>query len=180
MMFSVEKSVLVVVDIQGTLVRVMHDQVRLFKNIQSLIRGCRTLDIPIIVTEQAPEKIGSTAPEIMQCLGDVQPIPKDSFSCFLSQEFTSALKSYRRKEIILCGIESHVCAFQTVADLLQHKYMVNVIADAVSSRTSEDRIIGLDRMRSLGASISSTEMILTELLRTSSHPKFKEILSLIK
>jgi nicotinamidase-related amidase len=158
----------------------MHDQEKLFLHVQGLIRACRILAVPVIVTEQAPDKIGATVPEIAQHLGGVKPIPKKSFSCFLCEPFAAELKSYKRKQVIVCGIESHVCVYQTTADLLDNGYSVSVAADAVSSRTAENRAFGLQRMAALGAVITCTEMILMELLRTSAHPKFKDILSLIK
>ncbi|MGE0269244.1 MAG: hydrolase [Candidatus Omnitrophota bacterium] len=179
-MVSIEKSVLVVVDVQGNLARLMHDQERLFHNVRGLIRACRILGIPLIVTEQVPEKIGPTVPEIAEHLSGIKPLPKNTFSCFLCEAFTAELKSYKRKEVIICGIESHVCVYQTVSDLMEHQFSVSVVADAVSSRTSENRMYGLDRMRALGAVITSTEMILMELLRTSAHPKFRDLLGLIK
>jgi len=179
-MFSIEKSVLVVVDVQGNLARLMHDQEKLFLHVQGLIKACRMLEIPLIVTEQVPEKIGATVPAIAGHFNGVKPIPKKSFSCFLCEPFVAELKSYKRKQVIVCGIEAHVCVYQTAADLLDNGYTVSVVADAVSSRTAENRAYGLERMAALGAAVTCTEMILMELLRTSAHPKFKDILSLIK
>ncbi len=180
MMFDPENSVLVVVDIQGNLAQLMDDKDQLFSNTQILIQAAQSLDIPVIVTEQVPEKLGQTIPEIAYHVDTSTIVEKESFSCCGSFEFLQSLNSTDRDQVIICGIEAHVCVFQTVADLLEHQIPVQVVVDAVSSRTSENRAIGLERMKAIGATLTSTEMVLTELLRTSTHPKFKEILKLIK
>ena len=179
-MFLPPKSLLLIIDVQGNLAYRMHDKDNLFKHLQGLIQAAQILAIPIIATEQVPEKIGSTVPEIANYLKGVSPIIKQSFSCYLSEDFKRALKSLRRKQIIVAGIETHVCVYQTVADLLENKYDVQVVADAVSSRTFENKLLALNRVKFLGAHLTSTEMIICELMRTSSHPQFKNLLKLIK
>jgi nicotinamidase-related amidase len=179
-LFSPQKSVLVVIDVQGKLAYLMHDKARLFRHIEALIKTAQYLDIPIIFTEQAPEKIGSTVPEISHLFPSQVPLIKETFSCCGSATFSSALTKLKRKQIIICGIETHVCVYQTVADLIRQKYDLQVVADAVSSRTNENKDIALARMTALGVDITSTEMLATELLRTSKHPKFKNVLSLIR
>ena len=180
MLLSPSKAILVVIDVQGKLAYLMHERDQLFKHIQALIKAAKILNIPIFNTEQAPEKIGVTIPEVKNFLVDEQPIHKAAFSCAAEPAFMSALKRSMKKQVIIIGIETHVCVFQTVADLLTKQYMVHVVADAVSSRTGANKEIALERMKSMGAVITSTEMIVTELLRTSEHPKFKKILSLIR
>lgn len=180
MMFDIQQSVLIVIDIQGNLAHAMHDKERLLTNTQNLIQACQHLNIPILLTEQAPEKLGSTIQEVSQYLGNIRAIPKLSFSCYGEERFVEVLKATGRRQIIVCGIESHVCMCQTVSDLMDHEYPVQVVADAVSSRTRDNYLLGLDRMKSEGAVMTSTEMLLTELLRTAAHPKFRDILSLIK
>ena len=108
------------------------------------------------------------------------PVKKFSFSCLGNQKFTDQIKALSRKQVILCGIEAHVCIYQTAMDLLDRDYQVSLIADAVSSRTPQNKKIAIDRLGSEGAYISSTEMILFELLKTAKHPNFKEIAKLIK
>ncbi len=179
-MFTPDKSVLLIIDVQGQLARLMHDKENLFKNLQALIQAAQILEIPIIVTEQAPEKIGATVPEINQCLQGISPIEKASFSCCLSNNFKKQLKSFHRRQIIVAGIETHVCVYQTVHDLLKQKYDIQVVANAVSSRTLENKTLALERIKFLGATLTSTEMMICELLRTSVHPKFKDVLKLIK
>lgn len=178
--FSPEKAVLVVIDVQGKLAYLMHDKENLFKHIQALIKAADYLNIPVIFTEQVPDKIGATVPEIAEYFHHRKPILKDTFSCCGSSEFQKTLSALKRKQIILCGIETHVCLFQTAADLISKKFAVQVVADAVSSRTQENKDIALSRLRELGADLTSTEMLATELLNTSKHPKFREVLKLIR
>ena len=180
MLLTPSESVLLVIDVQGKLAYLMHERDMLFKHMQALIKAAKILSIPIFYTEQVPEKIGSTIPEIKNLLVDEKPIHKTAFSCYLEPKFVKALKETKRKNVIVIGIETHVCVFQTVADLVYHKYNVNVVADAVSSRTGLNKTIAIDRMREMGVTITATEMIATELLRDSTHPHFKEILSLIR
>ena len=179
-MFEIKNSVLIVIDVQGKLAYLMHEKDKLFKNIQGLIRAMQYLNIPILYTEQVPEKIGSTVPEIHHLLSQQKPIVKTSFSCCQEEKFIKSLQALKRKQIIVCGIETHVCVYQTVSDLLDLKYPVQVVHNAVSSRSQENKEIALKRIESIGAAPTSTEMILTELLRTSKHPKFRDVLSLIR
>ena len=181
-MFTPENTVLLVVDIQGKLATQVHDHSKLLKNIQGMIKGAQILDIPILWTEQAPEKIGPTIPEIASLLSSLKlsPITKVSFSCCGSNTFMEELKFLNRKQILLVGIETHVCVYQTAVDLIEAGYEVQVIADCVSSRTLENKNLGIDRMQARGAGITSLEMIACELIRTSQHFQFKDILSLIK
>ncbi len=171
---------LVVVDVQGKLAQLMHDKETLFKNIRILIQAAKILEIPILWCEQVPAALGSTIPEIAELLSDNQPIDKSSFSCCGCEEFNGKLKSLGRQQVIICGIETHVCVYQTAADLLANNYEVDVIADAVSSRTLSNKEIGLKRIASEGAKISSTETALFEILRTAKHPQFRQIAKLVK
>jgi len=180
-LISIQKCSLVVVDVQGKLAQLMHDRQSLFKNIQILIKAAKILQIPIIWSQQSPDSLGPTIPEIAQLLSDNEPINKASFSCCGQEQFNSRLNSLARQQVLLCGIEAHVCIYQTAVDLLQEKGMqVDVIADAVSSRTPENKQLAIDRMRKMGVNISSTEMALFELLKTAEHPQFKQITKLIK
>lgn len=179
-MFSIDNSILLVIDVQGRLAQRMFEKKKLFKNIQTLIQGARRLDIPILCTEQAPEKIGKTIPEIARYLEGLTAIPKLSFSSCGEPFFLEKLRALKRTQIIVCGIETHVCVYQTAVDLIGHKFDVQVAADAVSSRTRENKHWGLERMKFLGVPLTSTEMIACELLRTARHKKFKDVLGLIK
>ena len=179
-MLNIRKSSLVVVDVQGKLAQLMYNKEILFKNIQILIKAAKILDIPILWAQQCPDSLGPTVPEIEQLLSDNEPINKAAFSCCGEENFNIALNELARNQVLLCGIETHVCIYQTAIDLLRKGFSVHVIADAVSSRTPENKHIALSRMTAEGANLSSTEMALFELLKTAEHPQFKNIAKLIK
>ena len=179
-MLDIQNCCLVVVDVQGKLAQLMYDKEVLFKNIQILIKTAKILKIPILWCQQCPDALGPTIPEIAQLLTDSEPIDKSAFSCCGAEQFNIKLNELKRRQIILCGIESHVCVYQTAIDLLGKGYSVDLIADAVSSRTLENRQIGINRMAAEGVNISCTEMALFELLRTAEHPDFKKVAKLIK
>jgi nicotinamidase-related amidase len=179
-MLQINDCCLVIVDVQGKLAQLMVDKETLFKNIRILIQAARFLHIPVIWCQQVPEALGPTVPEIAELLSANEPIDKASFSCWGDEQFRDRLRTAGRREVLLCGIETHVCIYQTALDLLGQDFGVTVIADAVSSRTPENRQIGLDRIARAGAAIASTEMALFELLNTAEHPQFKQIARLVK
>jgi len=171
---------LVVVDVQGKLAQSMFDKERLFDNIQILIKAAKILGIPLIWCQQCPQALGPTVPQIAELLTESEPIDKSSFSCCGDDNFNDKLRALGRQQVLLCGIEAHVCIYQTTIDLLRKDYVVDVIADAISSRTLENKQLAIQRMVSEGAHISSTEMAIFELLKTAEHAKFKQIAELIK
>ena len=171
---------LVVIDIQEKLAAVMHERERLIKNSSIVVQIAQVLSIPVLWCEQAPRALGPTVSPLCDVLGGQEPIEKTSFSCCGQEAFETGLAQISPKTAILCGIESHVCVFQTAADLVQRGLGVHVIADAVSSRTKENKEIGLGRMAALGAVISSVEMLLFELLKDAKHEKFRDLAALIK
>jgi nicotinamidase-related amidase len=177
-MLSRENTILIVVDIQGNLARVMDEQAFLIENNKKLIKGMHALGIPVLLTEQNP--LGTTIPEIADLLPGVQAITKDSFSCCSEEKFISAVKATSRKQILMTGIEAHVCVYQTAMDLLAMGYEVQVAADAVSSRTARNREIGIRKLTHSGAILTSTEMALFELLKTASAPMAKDLFRIIK
>ncbi|MHC5082497.1 MAG: hydrolase [Planctomycetota bacterium] len=179
-MLTPENTCLVLIDIQEKLLHVMDDSARVVKNSAALIRIAQALDIPILWCQQYPKALGPTVEELSSLLQGQTPIDKFSFSCAGDQQFQKRIDQLKPRTAILCGIESHVCVFQTALDLIQKGLYVHVIEDAISSRTPDNCQIGIDRMKSAGAVISSTEMLLFELLRTAKHPKFKELAKLIK
>ncbi len=179
-MLSAINTILVVVDVQGKLAHLMNNRESLFRRLKTAIQGARTLELPILVTEQYPEGMGATIPEIASLLPDVLPIAKNSFSCCGSDAFMAALKQIGRYQILLAGIEAHVCVQQTALDLLDDGYEVQVLADAVSSRDAENRAVAIERMRDAGVAITSTEAALFEIMRRSDVPAFKQVLSLVK
>ncbi|MFZ0283734.1 MAG: hydrolase [Terriglobales bacterium] len=177
-----ERCALIVVDIQEKLLPPIFEKAQLLKNSQLLIRMAGILKIPALVTTQYAKGLGNTTPEIASLLPESQPIDKQIFSCFGSDAFCSMLKRLpgNRNTVLLCGMESHICVTQTALGALREGYIVHVASDAVSSRTEWNWKIGLERMRAAGAIISSTEMILYELLRSSASPAFKELLPHLK
>ncbi len=180
MMLTLENTVLVIIDVQVRIAQAMYEKEILLKNLMKLIRGALVLGIPIIATEQNPEKLGPTETEIAQLLPKFQAIPKLSFSCCGEKRFWQELETLNRKQVLIAGIETHVCVYQTVMDLLSSGYEVQVVADAVSSRAVENREIGLKRMVAEGAHLTSTETVLFELLRVAKGDKFREISRIVK
>ncbi len=178
-MLNVDDTVLVVIDVQGKLAQLMYEQADLFANVAKLIKSAGVLEIPIIRTEQYPEGLGPTIPEIAELM-TCQPISKVAFSCCGERRFTEELERLNRWQTLLCGIETHVCVYQTAVDLLESGYEVHVAADAVSSRTSGNKAIGLAKMKDAGADITSVETALFELLKTAEGEKFKAILRIVK
>jgi len=179
-MLSIDHTILAVVDIQGKLAQAMYKKDDLIENLQKLIRGIRVLEIPVIWLEQNPEGLGPTVPEVVDLLTDLEPIRKFCFSCCDSEHFVQEIKLSKRDQILLAGIEAHVCIYQTARDLVGLGYEVQVVMDAVSSRTHENKLVGVQKIREAGASITSTETALFELLRVADGPKFKEILRIVK
>ena len=179
-LLSVEDTVLFVIDMQGNLYESMQDKQFLLENVRKLIQGMRPFGIPVIVTEQIPEKLGPTIGPVASLLTDDPRIPKADFSCCGDEKIMKALKALERRQVLLCGIEAHVCVYQTAIDLLGFGYDVHLVADAVSSRTVLSREIGIQKMRDEGAHLASTEMVLFELIRTADDPKFKDIFKIVK
>lgn len=179
-MLTRDNTALIVIDVQGKLARLMHEKEALFQNLQRLIKGAQALRIPILWTEQNPEGLGPTIPEIASLLSETTPLPKISFSCCGDDSFTQKLKATGRKQFLIAGIETHVCVYQTARDLLNDSYDVEVVVDAVSSRTQANREIGLEKMRDAGAHMTSTETALYELLQVAKGDQFKEILKIVK
>jgi len=177
-----ERCALLVIDVQEKLLPPIFQKAELVKNSQLLIRLAGILKLPAVVTTQYAKGLGNTVPEIASLLPETQAIDKQMFSCFGSDVFCSVLKRLpgNRNTVLLCGMESHICVTQTALAALREGYIVHVASDAVSSRTEWNWKIGLERMRAAGAVISSTEMILYELLRSSGTPEFKELLPYLR
>ena len=179
-MLDQKKSILVLIDVQGKLARIMHDSDKLITNLAILISGMKLLNIPIIWMEQLPDKLGSTIPKIKNLLTDHKPIIKDVFSCMKNDEFKNQINRIKPNHIILAGIESHVCVYQTAMDLLDKKHNVHIVVDAISSRTSVNKELGIDRMLLGGAVQTSVEMLLFELQGNAKGERFRKISKLVK
>lgn len=179
-MLTCADTLLVIVDIQEKLVRAMHAREELLIRAQQLVQGARVLNVPVLVTEQNPKGLGATVPEIAAHLSGVRPISKFSFGCCASEEFLQALRAGAARNVLMAGIETHVCVYQTARELLTRGCHVEIVADACSSRTPENKQIGLDKMRAAGAAVTSVETALFELLKVAEGPLFKEILKIVK
>ena len=179
-MLQLEETALVIVDIQGKLSTLMHEKDKFFENAIKAVKCARILKMPILWNEQLPDKLGRTIPELREILNDRQPLIKDTFSCCGNHDFTQKLLSLDRNQVILCGMETHVCVYQTAIDLLQSGYEVYILADAVSSRTLYNKQIALAAMKDTGARISSVEMMVFEILQAARGNKFKEIIRILK
>ncbi len=179
-MLKKENTVLLLIDIQGNLAHSMYEKELLFENLQKLIQGITILKIPILWVEQYPQGLGPTIAEIAHLLPNLQPLSKTSFSSCGNELFLKALNASGCQQVLVGGIETHVCVYQTVADLLELGYEVQVVKEAVSSRTAGNKDIGLQKMRDSGATFTSVETALFELLKVAEGDEFKEILAIVK
>ncbi|XUX00991.1 MAG: hydrolase [Dehalogenimonas sp.] len=178
-MLEVKDAVLLVIDVQEKLFPVMFDKEVLLSNLQKLVKGISLLEIPIIYTEQNPAGLGRTVPELIGEY-EAKPVSKFHFSCYKEADFNATLSATQRKQVLVCGIESHICVYQTTMDLLLKDFEVHLVTDCVSSRTSQNKELALRRLASEGAKLTGLEMVLFELLRSSKSGQFKAISSLIK
>jgi nicotinamidase-related amidase len=177
-----ERCALLVVDIQEKLLPPIFHKEELVRNSKLLIRAAGVLKIPAVVSTQYVKGLGKIVPEVASLLPETEAIDKDLFSCFGSEKFCTLIKRLpgKRNTLLLCGMESHICVMQTALAALREGDLVHVASDAVSSRTEWNWRIGLERMRAAGAVISSTEMMIYELMRSSASPAFKEMLPYLK
>jgi isochorismate hydrolase len=171
---------LLVVDIQERIHSVMRFREEVQNNAVKLIRGCQLLRVPIFLTEQYPQGLGHTISPIRFALQTALPFQKMTFSCCGSEELVAHLKAKAIWQVVLGGIETHVCVMQTALDLLANEYQVHVARDAVSSRKELDHNTALERLAQAGATITTTEAVLFELMGRADIPEFKEISKLIK
>src|SRR6516225_3632982 len=166
-LLEADRSALLVIDVQERLLPPIFNKVTLVKNTRLLIRLAKILEVPILLSTQYKKGLGDIVPDVASLLEDVRPIDKFEFSCFGSDSFRSAIKALprQRNTVLLCGMEAHICVMQTALGALSDGYLVHVVSDAVGSRTEANWKVGLDRLRAAGAVISSTEMMIYELLR---------------
>ena len=172
-----EESVLVVIDVQEKLMPAIAESRKVIDNSVKLVKFAHIINLPIVLSEQ--DKLGATVPEIKQELTGCTPIVKITFDAFLCDEFAAHLRRLNRKTLILAGVETHVCVAQTALHALPD-FSVHVVSDAVSSRTPDNWRVGLDRARQHGAIITSTEMVIFELLKQAGTDEFKKVLQLVK
>ncbi|MDD5222514.1 MAG: hydrolase [bacterium] len=172
-----EESILVVIDVQEKLMPAIHNRKQVTDNVIRLLKFARIIGLPVILTEQ--DKLGPTLPELKKEIPGVNPIIKNSFNCFLCPTFSEQVKKPGRNALVLAGVENHICVAQTALHALPG-FNVHVVSDAVSSRTPENRNVGIERMRQFGAVITSTEMLIFELLKQAGTEEFKAVLPLVK
>jgi nicotinamidase-related amidase len=174
-------AVLVVVDIQSRLTPAMPPDTlaRVLKYTRALLGAAKELGLPVLATEQYPKGLGPLVPEIRELLPS-PPLEKVHFSCGADPAFAAALEATRRRQVIVCGMETHVCVFQTVRDLVAKGYEVHVCADAVSSRTEEHRRVGLELCREAGAVVSLAETAIFDLLHRAATDEFKKVSPLVR
>ena len=174
------KSALLVIDIQGKIIKVINDYETVIENTIKLIKGFKVLSLPIYYTEQYPKGLGPTVESIVAELPGMEPIQKLTFSCYGAGDLFGELIRKGITQVVVCGVESHVCVQQTVLDLLENNFQVNLVADAVSSRKKMDYEISLARMRQHNAEVTTTEAILFELLNECRTENFKQISKIVK
>lgn len=177
---TIESTVLIVIDFQGRLFPVMADKEKLLRNVVKLIKGARVLEVPVILTEQYPKGLGPTIPEIKELLPDIKPIEKVCFSCCDNEVFGQVLGALKRQQVLIAGIEAHICVYQTAMALARQGYEVQVVSDCVSSREAENKTVALFKMGAAGIVPTSSEMALFELLKVAQGEKFKQISNIVK
>lgn len=174
-----DRSLLLIVDIQPSFMNGIEGSDRVLRRGEFLVRTANELGIPVLATEQYPERMGGTDERFLDLLTE-PPFPKMVFSCLGCDSVLDYVRKHNKQQIVLVGIETHICVTQTTLQLLELGYEVFVCADATSSRTTDRHEIGLDRIRSAGAQIAHTESIAYEWMNSASHPKFRDVLKLVK
>ena len=178
-MLKRDRCALIVIDVQEKLFQVMHEKEALLDSMQRLIKGVKTLGLPIVWAEQYPKGMGTTLPELRLLLKG-EALAKLSFSCCGDPGLAAAIARTGCTQFLLMGIETHVCVYQTARDLLSAGHELEVVADCVSSRTADNRDLGLERIVQEGGRVTSVEMCLFELLGAARGGAFKAILPIVK
>lgn len=174
-------TLLVVVDVQEKMMNAIHDADRVTDNICRLVRGCRVLDVPILVTEHYSKGLMYTVPKVQEALGEYyKPLEKITFSAAKDLDFMRAFEAAGRQHILVCGVETHICVYQTARDLHNLGWTVEVVADAVSARTERNTRIALERMEHHSLDFTSVEMALFDMMESADIPEFKAIAAIVK
>lgn len=179
-MLKPESTGLIVVDVQGKLARIVQNSDTVISNIGTLIQGARILDLPVLWLEQNPDRLGPTVEELQPFLQPGSPIPKMTFDGCGAPDCVQAIRASGRTQWLLCGIETHICVYQTAMSLMGMGHEVELVTDCVSSRSPAHKELALTKLNAQGAGQTCIEMCLYELLGACTHEKFKEILRLIK
>ena len=179
-MLNKENTGLLIIDFQEKLIPVMGKKERVVENINKLVHLSKLFDFPVILTEQYPKWLGLTLPELVEILPQYKPISKLHFNCCDEDAFNNRLESEDLTNIIITGVESHICVFQTCLSILERGYNVHVPQDAVDSRTEENWHVGLDLMKQAGAVITSTETVTYQILKKTGTEEFKKMLKIMR
>ncbi len=174
-----EDTVLLVIDIQEKLVPVMKYKDQVINNNKILISAAKEMKFPVIATEQYPKGLGQTVPELFELIDNENIFAKNSFTAY-TDEVKETLMALGKKKVLITGMETHICVFQTTRDLINDGYQVYLVKDAVASRTKNNFINGIELIQSLGAVITNTETAVFDLLKISGTPEFKTMSKLIK
>ena len=177
-MLNIEDSVVVVIDLQEKLVKAVGK----YSPVDAACKVLKTasiLNIPTIITEQYPKGLGETVPEVMDC-ANAKYLEKTTFSAYSTPEFKNELKATKKKQVVIFGIEAHICVYQTVCELIDKGYDVYFVKDASASRNKYEFKTGVELIKQIGAKVTCSEIVLFEWLKTSKHQNFKEIQALIK
>ena len=178
---NTENALLLIIDIQERLIAAQYSKDMITKNAAILAEAATILGVPVVASEQYPKGLGNTIPEIKEKLDEsAKFFEKTAFSCVKQEGFLDLIKSCNRKQIIICGMESHICVHQTVTDLLNEGFEVHVVSDAISSRREFECKIGMDRMVADGSVLTCVETVVFEFLKSAKHPDFKAVQGLIK
>lgn len=180
MILTKEESILVVIDFQEKLMPSIEKNQEIESTVNKLIKGCKLLNVPIIVTQQYTKGLGETIPSIKETLGTYDPIEKTAFSCCGEKTFVEALKETGKKSVVIVGIETHICVLQTVLDLLKMNYNVFIVHDGIGSRNNDDKKYAERRMLDNGAIGTTYESALFELCKDAKAKEFKEISRIVK
>ena len=175
-----EDSLLLVIDFQQAMVKVMDSWEAIAGKASQLIRTAGILEIPVLATEQYKKGLGETLPDLLQEINAPRIFPKEHFSACLEPDFLPTVRSFRRSKLVVVGMETHVCVLQTCLDLIKAGYDVHLVADAVASRVRRNRDIAIDLLRQAGAVISSTEMIIFQWACRANTGTFRKILPIVK
>jgi nicotinamidase-related amidase len=179
-MLQAGRTAVLVIDLQERLLPAIHEHARVAHNSVALLRLARILELPVVLTTQYQRGLGATVPEVLAEAPGLQPLDKTSFGCFGDETLRTRIQSLGRKQLVICGVETHICVAQTVLGAIDAGYQVHVATDAVGARSTSNHDVGLRRMERAGAVMSSAEMAIYELLGRSDGAAFKRMLPFIK
>ncbi len=180
MRLNKENTIGLVIDMQEKLLPHIHNHEKILKSNLTVVQGLKALNVPIVVTQQYTKGLGNSISELSEAIGNFSYIEKSTFSCYREPAFIKVMNRSGKRNVLIIGIESHICVLQTALDLLYNNFNPVIVTDAIGSRNEEDKKIALWRMRDVGCIMTTTESILFELCRKAGTPEFKEISNLVK